>query len=214
MEREKISKDPYRRSACLYDTIFEPMNRGLRVIGIRMFPPDRTMAILDVGCGTGAHLEMYQRYGCSLHGIDTSPSMFEVAKARLGNDADLRLTDASQMPYDDRAFDFVFCMLTLHEMDDTVRASVIGEIKRVLKREGRILFIDFHVGKPQPIMGWVTKLVILLSEIGGGRRHFRNYRQFMSIGGLPALIRASRLSIEQEKVVGGDTLALYLLRAG
>ncbi|MFQ5923302.1 MAG: class I SAM-dependent methyltransferase [Anaerolineales bacterium] len=208
-----MTKDPYRRSARLYDRLFEPMNRGLRVLGLRMFPPDRAMVILDVGCGTGAHLKMYQRYGCSLHGIDTSPSMLEVAKDRLSNDADLRLADASQMPYDDRAFDFVFCMLALHEMDDTVRGSVIGEIKRVLKRDGRILFIDFHVGKPRPIMGWVTKLVILLSEIGAGRRHFRNYRQFMSTGGLPALIRDSQLSIEQEKVVGGDNLALYLLSA-
>ena len=30
---------------------------------------------LDVGCGTGAHLEMYQRYGGSLYGMDTSPTM-------------------------------------------------------------------------------------------------------------------------------------------
>lgn len=208
-----MSKDPYRRVARFYDRIFEPMNRGLRVLGLRMFMPDRDMAILDVGCGTGVHLGMYQRYGCDLSGIDTSHSMLEVAKTRLGDSADLRLADATQMPYDDGAFDFIFCMLALHEMDDTVRGSVIGEIKRVLKGDGRILFIDFHAGKSRPIKGWITKLVILFSEIAAGRRHFRNYRQFVSIGGLPALITDSQLSIEQERVVGGDTLALYLLRA-
>jgi len=208
-----MSKDPYRRVARFYDRIFEPMNRGLRVLGLRMFMPDRDMAILDVGCGTGVHLGMYQRYGCDLSGIDTSQSMLEVAKTRLGDSADLRLADATQMPYDDGAFDFIFCMLALHEMDDTVRGSVIGEIKRVLKGDGRILLIDFHAGKSRPIKGWITKLVILLSEIAAGRRHFRNYRQFVSIGGLPALITDSQLSIEQERVVGGDTLALYLLRA-
>jgi hypothetical protein len=35
----------------------------------------------------------------------------------------------------------------------------------------------------------------------------------MSIGGLPALIDDGHLAIEKEKIVGDDTLALYLLRA-
>ncbi len=187
------------------------MNRGLRVLGLRMFRPDRGMAVLDVGCGTGMHLEMYQEYGCSLYGIDASPSMLEVARTRLGERAELRLADAAQMPYEDGAFDLVLCMLALHEMDESVRGLVVGEIMRVLRSDGRSLLIDFHAGGARPVKGWLTKLVILLSEAAAGRRHFQNYRHFMSVGGLPALIGDSRLSIEKEKVVGGDTLALYLL---
>ena len=38
-------------------------------------------------------------------------------------------------------------------------------------------------------------------------------RHFMSIGGLPHLIEDRKLSIEKEKLVGDNTLALYLLRA-
>jgi hypothetical protein len=34
----------------------------------------------------------------------------------------------------------------------------------------------------------------------------------MSIGALPALIDDSQLVIEKEKIVGDDTLAVYLLR--
>jgi ubiquinone/menaquinone biosynthesis C-methylase UbiE len=208
-----MTKDPYQRVSGIYDRLFEPMNGGLRVLGIRMFLPQRGGAVLDVGCGTGIHLEMYQRYECSLYGIDTSPSMLEVAKARLGERAELRLADATQMPYEAGFFDLVLCMLALHEMDEKVRSTVLGEIARVTKHDGRILLIDFHAGKPRPLKGWFSKLVILLSEIAAGRRHFRNYRQFMSIGGLPALIDDSQLAIEKEKIVGDDTLALYLLGA-
>ncbi|MCX6028178.1 MAG: class I SAM-dependent methyltransferase [Chloroflexi bacterium] len=178
-----------------------------------MFIPPRGAAVLDVGCGTGIHLEMYQRYGCKLYGIDTSQSMLELARARLGESAVLRLADATQMPYEAGFFDLVICMLALHEMDERVRRKVIGEIKRVIKRDGRILFIDFHAGSPRPLKGWLSKSVILLSEVAAGRRHFRNYRHFMSIGGLPHLFEESKLSIEKEKIVGDDTLALYLLRA-
>ena len=156
---------------------------------------------------------MYQRRGCALYGIDTSQSMLEAAKVRLGDSADLRLADAAQMPYEAGFFDLVICMLALHEMDGRVRSKVIGEIKRVVKRDGRILFIDFHAGSPRPLKGWLSKLVILLSEVAAGRRHFRSYRHFMSIGGLPHLIKESQLSVEKEKIVGDDTLALYLLRA-
>ena len=210
---EKMSEDPYKRVAGFYDRLFEPMNRGLRVLGFRMFMPRRGGAVLDVGCGTGLHLEMYQRYGCKLYGIDTSQSMLEVAEARLGESAELRLADATQMPFESGFFDLAICMLALHEMDESVRSKVISEIKRVMKRDGRILFIDFHPGRPRSFDGWRSKLVILLSEIAAGRRHFRNYRHFMSIGGLRHLIEESKLTIEKEKIVGDDTMALYLLRA-
>jgi ubiquinone/menaquinone biosynthesis C-methylase UbiE len=155
---------------------------------------------------------MYQKYECSLYGIDTSPSMLELAASRLGERAELRLADAIQMPYDAGFFDLVLCMLALHEMDEQVRRIVLGELERVVKSDGRILLIDFHAGKPRPLKGWLSKLVILLSEVAAGRTHFRNYRHFMSIGGLPALIADSQLVIEKEKIVGDDTLALYLLR--
>ena len=208
-----MTKDPYKRVVRIYDRLFEPMNRGLRVLGFRMFVPRRGAAVLDVGCGTGIHLEMYQRYGCKLYGIDMSQSMLELAKARLGESAELRLADATHMPYEAGFFDLVICMLALHEMDGGMRGKVVGEIRRVLKRDGRILFIDFHAGNPRPIKGWLSRLVILVSEVAAGRRHFRNYRHFMFIGGLPHLIEERALSIEKEKIVGDDTLALYLLRA-
>jgi len=207
-----MSNDPYRLSSGIYDRLFEPMNKGLRILGFRMFIPPRGGSVLDVGCGTGIHLEMYKKFQCNLFGIDTSPSMLEIAQARLGDGAQLRQADAAQMPYDPKSFDLVLSMLVLHEIDDDIRTNVLNEMKRVVKDDGRILVIDFHAGKPHPFRGWLSKLVILISELFAGRRHFRNYRHFMSIGGLPTLIKRSHLEIEKTKIVGDNTMALYLLR--
>jgi ubiquinone/menaquinone biosynthesis C-methylase UbiE len=102
-----MTKDPYQRVAGLFDTIFEPMNRGLRLIGVGMFRPRKGMTVLDVGCGTGVHLELYRRFECSLFGIDTSESMLDVAKKRLGEFADLKLANACEMPFKDGSFDLV-----------------------------------------------------------------------------------------------------------
>lgn len=192
--------------------MFEPMNRGLRLIGIGMFRPRKGMTILDVGCGTGVHLELYRRYECGLFGVDASESMLEVAKKRLGKGADLRLANACEMPFSDGSFDLVISMLVLHEMDQESRLRTIKEMRRVLKHDGHILLIDFHPGPYRFPKGWLTKLVISLSEIAAGRRHFRNYRHFMSIRGLSALVAPDKFLVEQEKVVGGGSLVLSLLR--
>ena len=79
-----MTEDPYRRVANIYDRLFESLNSGLRLLGVRMFLPKKGMKVLDVGCGTGIQLDMYRRFNCKLYGIDTSPSMLDVASSRLG----------------------------------------------------------------------------------------------------------------------------------
>lgn len=208
-----MSNDPYRHIVGFYDSLFEPMNRGLRSLGCRMLPPQKDMDVLDVGCGTGVHLGLYREAGCRLHGIDTSASMLATARKRLGEAADLRLGSAAAMPYEDGSIDLVICMLVLHEMDPSTRLSVLAETRRVLRDNGHILLIDFHAGPARPLKGWFTKPFVFLSEVLAGRRHFRNYRHFISIGGLPKLIDEARLSVVQKKVVAGGAMALYLVQA-
>lgn len=203
--------DPYRNVAGIYDRIFDSMNKGLRLVGIRMFRPSKGMHILDVGCGTGSHLELYKRYQCHLYGLDLSPSMLAVARGRLGDIAQLDLGDASDMPYEGNKFDLVISMLSLHEMPPDTRLVVLNEMKRVLKNEGHILLIDFHPGPYHPLQGWVSRLIILLAEMAAGREHFKNHRHFLAQGGLPALAARQNLRVVKQQILAGGTLADYLL---
>ncbi len=203
--------DPYKNIARFYDRVFEPLNRGMRAIGMKIFPPKEGMHVLDVGCGTGIHLELYQRAGCIVSGIDLSPSMLRVARKRLGEDANLYLGDASNMPYSDRRFDLIIMSTVLHEMPSAVRDAVIYESKRTCKQDGRILLIDFHPGPIQPLKGWINKSIILIAELAAGQEHFRNYRDFIKRDGLAGLISTCGLSVDQKKIVAGGNMALYLL---
>jgi len=205
-------QDAYRFTAKWYDSLFEPINKGLRLIGLRMFLPKKGMSILDVGCGTGAFLDFYQRYDCNLFGIDPSPAMLEIAKERLAGKAELYLGSAAEMPYPDASIDLIVSMLVLHEMDHPLRLAVLEEMKRVLKPDGRILLIDFYPGRPESFKGWRTKATIFFSEIAAGRTHYRNYRHFMSIGGLHQLAAAAALTEVKQKAVGGGPLQLVLLK--
>jgi ubiquinone/menaquinone biosynthesis C-methylase UbiE len=201
-------KDPYRRIARLYDTIVEPSNAVMRKVVLGMVPPRQGMRVLEVGCGTGTNLELYQQAGCEIHGIDLSPSMLEMARAKLGEGADLRLGDAADMPYEDRAFDLVTGFLTLHEMPSTVRESTVSEMIRVVEPQGRLLLIDYDSGPVRFPKGWLFRAMIVVLEIGAGREHFRNYRDFNARDGLPGLIERHALTVIAKKMLSaGNILA-------
>lgn len=204
-------KDAYRNIAGRYDRLFENMNKGLRLMGILMFRPSKGMKILDVGCGTGAHLELYQRYKCNLYGIDLSQSMLKVARARLGDSVQLELGDATCMPYADSNFDLIICMLSLHEMAQQTRAGVLSEMKRVLKDGGHIVLTDFRPGPYQPLQGWISKAIIFFSELSAGREHFKNYRQFIATKGLSTLVRLNQLEVVKQNVLAGGTFDVFLV---
>jgi len=207
-----MKADPYKKIAKLYDTLLGPLTSGLRALGMKMFPPREGMAVLDVGCGTGIHLEHYQKAGCDVSGIDQSPSMLQVARNRLGESANLYMGDASNMPYQDKEFDLIVMSTVLHEMPRAVRAAVINEAKRTLKEEGRILLIDYNPGPIRPLEGWFYKSIIIFAEIAAGPEHFRNYRDFIANKGFHTLISTHGLSVDEEKIVGGGNIALFLLR--
>ncbi len=204
--------DAYRRIARWYDPTFGPVNAGLRGLGLKMLPPREGMNVLDVGCGTGIQLVAYQQAGCQVSGIDTSPAMLSVARRRLSEQAHLQLGDAARMPYPDGAFDLVLAATVLHEMGPEVRGTVLDEMKRVLRPDGRMLLIDFEVGPVRPLRGWLTKAVIATSESAAGRRHHRNYRNFMASGGLPTLFGDRGLSVDRCRIVSGGAIGVYLVR--
>ena len=205
-------KDPYKNVASWYDKILDPFNNGLRQIGLKMFPVTEGMNILDMGCGTGAHLKIYQEKGCNLFGIDLSPAMLNMAKKKLAPDAKLELYDATNTSFPDGFFDLIYSMTVLHEMDEEVRIGVLKEADRILKPNGRILFIDFHNGPIRKLKGVVSKIVITFFEMVAGKRHFKNYRHFIRNGALPRLIKSRNFEIVDQKIVAGGTFGLFLLR--
>ncbi len=204
--------DPYKRIAGFYDKFVEPVSHSLRKYGLKIAPPRKGMRVLEVGCGTGSNLELYQRNGCEVYGIDMSPSMLEHAETKLGTEVMLHLGDASEMPYEDNFFDLVIVMLTLHEMPDNMRQPVLGEMKRVVKMEGRIMLIDYHPGPYKFPMGWITRMIIWFFEIAAGITHFRNFRNFIANNGLSDLLGKGNLQIQKERILGGGNITIVLAK--
>ncbi len=209
-----MDKDPYGKSASRYDKLIEPLNAGLRVIGLKIWPPEPGMSVLDVGCGTGSHLKLYQEAGCQVFGIDISPSMLEMARRKIGGDANLQRGDGSRMPYRNGIFDLIILSMAIHEVSSETRSAILNESRRVLKNDGRILVIDYHPGPIQFPKGWQHKVLVTFIEFVAGLEHFRNYRNFLGRGGFPSLANEHKLYVEKEKIVSGGNLGVFLARLG
>ncbi|MBN1312502.1 MAG: class I SAM-dependent methyltransferase [Anaerolineae bacterium] len=198
-------------AAKTYDCIIEPLVRGIRATGMKLVSLRDDASVLDVGCGTGSHLNIYQKAGYKVFGIDLSPGMLNVAQKKLAGQAGFCLGDVAHMPFLDRSFDLVQAVFVLHTLPDAARSPVLAEVRRVVKREGRFLVIDYHVGSSRFLIGWLWKAATVLIENVADREHTRNYRSFMANGGLPPLLAQNGLHIDQISFVGGGTIGLYLL---
>jgi len=93
--------------------------------------------ILDVGCGTGANLQMLSRFGVA-EGVDVSVAALDFCRAR--GLAEVKQGAAESLPYEDAAFDLVTGLDVVEHLDDDIAG--LKEMRRVLRPGGRaVLFV-------------------------------------------------------------------------
>jgi ubiquinone/menaquinone biosynthesis C-methylase UbiE len=102
-------------------------------------------SLLDLGTGTGRMLELFGPHIARGLGIDLSPAMLALARARLDRAAlrhcSVRQGDIYDLALPKDSFDVVLVHQVLHYLDDG--AGAIREAARVLRPGGRLLVVDF-----------------------------------------------------------------------
>ena len=96
--------------------------------------------VLDIGCGGGFMSEALARRGAKVTGIDPSAPAIEAARAHArqqGLDIDYFTGAGEGLPLPDGSMDCVVIVDVLEHVDV---GPVLDEIRRVLKRDGVILF--------------------------------------------------------------------------
>jgi ubiquinone/menaquinone biosynthesis C-methylase UbiE len=104
------------------------------------------MRVLDVGCGIGGSARhLAAEWDCHVTGIDLTREYIEVATAlaqrtAMANRVEFHHGSATTLPFEAESFDIVW---TEHvQMNIADKAAFYGEIARVLKPCGRLLFHD------------------------------------------------------------------------
>jgi len=131
--------------------------------------------VLEVGCGTGAHLEIFLRGELNAVGVDISPHMLHVARQKLGRRVRLCLGDAGNLPFKGESFDCVALITTLEFLHDPE-----GALREALR-----------VSTGKVLLGVLNKYSFLGMKrrfVGMFRPSIFNRAQFYSIGELRRLL--------------------------
>jgi protein-L-isoaspartate(D-aspartate) O-methyltransferase len=111
--------------------------------------------ILDVGCGKAFQLYEFTQAvpGIKVEGIDISAYAVEHAKAEIR--PFLKVGSASELPYDDNAFDLVFSINTLHNLHTYDLEKALQEIERVGRKHKYICVESYrNEGEKANLMYW------------------------------------------------------------
>ena len=111
----------------------------MHVALVEALDPQPGERVLDVGCGAGNVAELAAGAGARVTGIDLSPRLVEVAKARAeagGFDIEYRVGDAESLDVEDGSFDKVVSSVAMIFAPDHEAAA--RELARVTRPGGRL----------------------------------------------------------------------------
>ena len=169
----------YNPFAFTYDFVSAVVSRGHwrawtraaipRVVGTR---------VLEVPCGTGNLLLDLMAAGYTPVGVDLSPAMIRITRAKIlakvHRPAELRGAQPSQgfplvrarvqrLPFSPRSFDTIIMTFPPEFIYD---AEALAEFRRVLDDHGRLIWVD--AGRLLPNALWSRLLNRALDAVGGG----------------------------------------------
>jgi demethylmenaquinone methyltransferase/2-methoxy-6-polyprenyl-1,4-benzoquinol methylase len=138
------------------------MNKGIEIL-----KPQPGEKILEIGCGTGHGLislaPMVSPSG-RIFGLDISDGMLSRSKALIRKSyyqesIQLQLGDGCHLPYAPNSFSAAFLSFTLELFDTPDISLVLGECRRVLNQNGRIVIVslDKQESFPVNIYEWFHK---------------------------------------------------------
>ena len=102
--------------------------------------------VLDVGCGLGGSARyIANEFGCSVMGVDLTDEYIDVANqltefVNLSDKVSFKQASALELPFSSDSFDVVWTEHTQMNISD--KEKFYGELSRVLKPKGRLVFHD------------------------------------------------------------------------
>lgn len=124
-------------------------DHGLRDAGVRAawatllsdHLPPAPARVADLGCGTGTLSVLLAGTGYAVDGLDVSPRMLELARAKAaGLPVTLAEGDAADPDLPAGSYDVVLCRHVLWALPDQV--AVLGRWGRLLRPGGRMLLVE------------------------------------------------------------------------
>lgn len=124
-----------------------------------------TMKILEIGCGRGFWLRQFIKWGArpqNISGVDLIEERVIEARRLCPEGVTIECGSAGKLHFKDTSFDLVLQSTVFSSiLDPSLRQQIALEMLRVAKKNGALLWYDFHVNNPQnPDVQGITKAEI------------------------------------------------------
>jgi ubiquinone/menaquinone biosynthesis C-methylase UbiE len=125
--------------------------------------------VLEVGVGSGLNLPLYGPAVDEVVGLDPSSRLIQMARG-IGACCKFPVTlltgSAQAIPLDRGSIDTLVTSWTLCSIPDVEMA--LHEMHRVLKSDGKLIFVEHGTAPEQGVRKWQDRLTPLWKKIGGG----------------------------------------------
>lgn len=133
------------------------------------FVPLASGTVLEVGAGSGLNIPFYGSKVRRLYALEPSLELWQMARSRARNASfpiEFLAAPAESVPLGDMTVDTVVTTWTLC----TVRnpAAALAELRRVLKRDGQVIFVEHGRSPDRAVLAWQDRLNPLWKRVGGG----------------------------------------------
>lgn len=195
-------------SLLTYSNIIDPWLRSIRIYAVSFSGIKKRYKILDVCCGTGDQAFFFREKAGEVAGIDKNEEMIAEAQKRKRKDniknVSFQIGNATSLPFPNNYFDLASISLGLHEMKRGDRNTTISEMKRVVKENGNLIFIDFRVPLPKTLTSQALRLI----EYMAGKENYSCFKDYLNQGGLPVLVAGNGLEEEKRDNLGSHIISL------
>ncbi|WP_405909416.1 class I SAM-dependent methyltransferase [Streptomyces sp. NBC_00828] len=147
----------------------DPVVREAWAARLSTWLPERASDVLDLGCGTGSLSLLASGWGHHVTGVDLSPGMVDLARAKLaGRDAVFLVGDAATPPVGEQLFDVLLCRHVLWTLPDPGR--VLRHWCGLLRPGGRLVLVEGVWGTVSPVGISADRLTALLEPLAADVR--------------------------------------------
>jgi ubiquinone/menaquinone biosynthesis C-methylase UbiE len=139
--------------------------------------------VLEVGIGSGFNLPFYPPHAQQVIGLDPSAKLLALARRGRRVETPIQFVEGSAeaVPLEANSVDTVVTTWTLCSIPDVHRA--LGEMRRVLRPGGSLLFVEHGLSPEPKIRKWQDRLTPAWRRVAGGCHLNRSIAQLIEGAG-------------------------------
>jgi len=158
--------------------------------------------ILDFGCGNGRLAGFLEEEKADLEyqGADISQNLIAIAEEKYPQKEFIVLKEGEKLPFENETFDVVVAIAVFHHLSPAMAEKTLRELKRVLKKDGKIVLTVWHLWKRKYLAFWWKEFSFKKASFSaqisfGDKKEHTRWCYWWTLRGLRKVLQKSGFSL-------------------